>query len=134
MVFADKQKIIVASLLIAAFLSYTGYLYAYLPEKGKDTSAEAFKGKILWQQNNCNSCHQVYGLGGYLGPDLTNVYSLRGPAYIRAFLQNGTNIMPDFKLQEDEIKSLIAYLQNINASGKADPRKFSIQYNGTISQ
>ncbi|HEY9363688.1 MAG TPA: c-type cytochrome [Chitinophagaceae bacterium] len=131
---ADKQKIIVTSLLLTAFLSYTGYLYAYLPVKEKDISADVFKGKLLWQQNNCNACHQVYGLGGYLGPDLTNVYSLRGPAYIRAFLQNGTSIMPDFKLNEHEIKSLTAYLQNIDASGTADPRKFSIQYDGTISQ
>jgi len=41
-------------------------------------SEKALQGQQLWQQNNCFSCHQIYGLGGYLGPDLTNVYSQRG--------------------------------------------------------
>ena len=92
------------------------------------------EGKMLWQQHNCNACHQVYGLGGYLGPDLTNVYSIKGPAYIRAFLQNGTVIMPNFQLTEQETVALLAFLQDIDASGKSDPRTFIINNNGTIHQ
>ncbi len=36
------------------------------------------KGKLLFQEYNCISCHQLYGLGGYMGPDLTNVISAIG--------------------------------------------------------
>lgn len=130
-----KRLVIVA--LITSFLLYSFTLYSNLPVKktGKDNlNLAADKGKLLWQQYNCNSCHQVYGLGGYLGPDLTNVYSLKGDNYIKAFLQSGTAIMPDFHLSNDEIASLIAYLQSIDATGKADPRTFTINKNGTIEQ
>ena len=67
---------------------------------------ETSNGKMIWQQYNCTACHQVYGLGGYLGPDLTNTFSLKGPEYIAAFLKSGTVTMPDFHLKENEIDAL----------------------------
>lgn len=91
-------------------------------------------GKMVWQQYNCNACHQVYGLGGYLGPDLTNEYSKRGPAFIQAFLKTGTGAMPLFHLTETETKSLLSFLKDIDASGKADPKTFTLNYDGTIKQ
>jgi len=132
--FTEKRKNIIAALLIVAFLSYSFFLYFSLPVKNKSVSKETSKGKLVWQQYNCNACHQVYGLGGYLGPDLTNTYSLRGPAYIKAFLQNGTATMPNFDLNEKEVSALLAYLRDIAASGKGDPRTFTINNNGTIQQ
>jgi nitric oxide reductase subunit C len=130
----DKQKIIIASLLTVSFLFYSFYIYSSLPAKNNVINEETSNGKLVWQKYNCNACHQVYGLGGYLGPDLTNTYSLRGPAYIKAFLISGTAVMPDFHLQEKEINEILAYLKNIDASGNSDPRHFTIKYNGTIEQ
>ena len=72
-------------------------------------------GKMVWQQYNCNACHQVYGLGGYLGPDLTNVYSNRGSEYIQAFLKNGTGSMPQFHLTETETSLLLSFLKEIDS-------------------
>ncbi len=123
-----------AVLLIVAFVSYSCHLYLSLPVKDKGVTEEISKGKLVWQQYNCNACHQVYGLGGYLGPDLTNTYSLKGPAYISSFLQTGTAAMPNFRLNQQELNALLAYLRNIDASGKADPRTFIIKSNGTIEQ
>jgi nitric oxide reductase subunit C len=130
----DKRKLVVASSLVLAFLFYSLHLYTSLPAGHKAATALADRGKRLWQDYNCNACHQVYGLGGYLGPDLTNSYSTRGPEYIKAFLKNGTDIMPDFHLAEDEIIALEAYLRDVDASGKADPRTFIINKDGTIAQ
>lgn len=132
--FTERRKHIVAALLIIAFISYSFFLYVSLPVKDYSISLDTNEGKLVWQQYNCNACHQVYGLGGYLGPDLTNTYTLKGPAYIKAFLQNGTAIMPKFDLKGREVIALLAYLQNIAASGKADPRTFKINTNGTIQQ
>lgn len=131
---SGKLKNITAASLVVTFLFYSFHLYSFLPVKGKTVTEETSKGKLIWQQYNCNACHQVYGLGGYLGPDLTNTYSLKGPAYITAFLQNGTATMPNFHLNGQEMNALLAYLQNIDASGKADPRTFTINTNGTIEQ
>lgn len=131
---AEKKKTIAIVLLCVTFFSYSLYLYLLPPVEVKNVSDETGYGKLLWQQYNCNACHQVYGLGGFLGPDLTNTYSTRGPVYIKAFLQNGTPTMPDFHFNDRELKGLLAYLQDIDASGKADPRTFRINTNGTIEQ
>jgi len=130
----EKKKTLVAVLLISAFLFYSFHLYTSLPFRIQPISVAASKGKLIWQKYNCTSCHQIYGLGGYLGPDLTNAYSMRGPDYIKVFLLGGTTTMPNFHLKEDEISSLIAYLQNVDSSGKSDPRTFRINTNGTIEQ
>lgn len=134
MMFKDQHKFIVVGFLVVAFLSYSGYLYSHLPVKAATITNEADKGKAIWQQYNCNACHQIYGQGGYLGPDLTNAYSRRGPAFLAVLIGNGTNIMPNYHLSETEIKELINYLKNIDASGKSDPKTFIIQSNGFIHQ
>jgi nitric oxide reductase subunit C len=132
--FPDKQKFIVFSVLCIGFLSYTGFLYSHLPVSNPNFSISEAKGKELWQKHNCIACHQIYGLGGYLGPDLTNEYSLRGPTFIHIFLQAGNTTMPNYHLSEVDIKELTDYLKSVDNSGKADPRKFSINTNGTINQ
>lgn len=130
----DKPKFIIASLLVLAYLSYTFFLYAVLPVRNPNTNPLALTGKEVWQKYNCNACHQVYGQGGFLGPDLTNIYSLKGDAYIRVFIANGTDIMPKLNLSDQETTALLMYLKDIDKSGKSDPRTFKINMDGTISQ
>lgn len=131
---SDYHKAIIAVLLTTAFLSYSFYLYSNLPEDATGFTSEMDRGKELWQKHNCIACHQVYGLGGYLGPDLTNEYSLRGPEVIKAFLKAGTITMPAFHLTEEETTALLAYLQHTDKTGIADPRSYKIYANGTIDQ
>jgi nitric oxide reductase subunit C len=131
---SDKQKIIIAVSLLISFLFYSFFIYSSLPVKNYSINKEISKGKLVWQQYNCTACHQVYGLGGYLGPDLTNVYSIRGKDYIKALLSYGTASMPNFHLSEQEKNALVAYFNNIDASGKSDPRSFIINTDGTIEQ
>ena len=130
----DRQRVLVLLILLFFFLCYSFYLYTNLPVKRIKQDRDAAAGKLSWQKYNCNACHQVYGLGGYLGPDLTNVYSVRGPAYIEAFLKNGTGFMPDFHLKQGEIKNLLGFFRQLNASGKSDPKTFMLSYEGTIEQ
>lgn len=130
----DKSRLLTLVLLAIGFLLYSITLYSTQPRKTPAVTELSSKGKLVWQQYNCTGCHQVYGLGGYLGPDLTNTYSRKGPAYIKAFLAGGTVTMPNFRLSEEEMEALVAYLQNIDASGTADPRSFTIHTNGTIEQ
>lgn len=131
---ADKHKFLVMAILMAAFLFFTFFLYSALPVKTVQENAGADAGKMAWQKYNCNACHQIYGLGGFLGPDLTNVYSVKGAVYIQAFLKCGTTIMPDYHLSEKEIKDLIPFLSAIDATGSADPKTFTINYDGSIEQ
>lgn len=93
-------------------------------------------GKLLFQEYNCISCHQIYGLGGYMGPDLTNVMSEpnKGEGYVKSFIQNGTLRMPNFKLTESEVSALAAYLNYIDKTGISPVRDFEIEFDGTITQ
>lgn len=130
----DRRRILTLLILVFFFLFYSFYLYFSLPVKHNQPDKTALSGKLAWQKYNCNACHQVYGLGGYLGPDITNVYSLRGEVYLQAFMKYGNNIMPDFHLSDQEIKSLVGFLKNIDSSGRSDPKTFTHNYDGTIKQ
>lgn len=129
-----KIKLLVFIVLSAAFLTYSFILYrADVPEpQVADKTAQ--KGKLVWQQKNCQACHQLYGLGGHLGPDLTNVYAKRNESYIRAFLKVGTPVMPDFHLTKNEMDELIAFFKYVNTTGTSDPKSFKPHLDGTISQ
>jgi nitric oxide reductase subunit C len=129
----DRQKLFIITVLVVAFAGYSFYLYSALPAMNQ-YNQDADSGRLTWQKYNCNACHQVYGLGGYLGPDITNVYSSKGGVYIRAFLKTGTSIMPDFHLSEKEINDLTSFMKAIDASGRSDPKTFILHENGTIEQ
>ncbi len=80
-------------------------------------SAEVSAGWGIWRANGCEGCHTVYGSGGAYAPDLTHIYSQRGPDYIREFLANpgafhpGQRPMPAFGLTRGETDSLLAFLE-----------------------
>lgn len=111
----------------ALFILFIGYTIAVdtsgtAIDKGEFfLTADAKKGKLLFQKYNCTACHQLYGLGGYMGPDLTNVMSQpgKGSDYVNAFLAHGTNRMPDFSMNSEERKVLIAFLTYTDHTGKS---------------
>ena len=128
-----KQIVFIFSFLVISFLIYSTFIYSNLPFKSIEVSEQVVKGKEVWQRYNCNSCHQIYGLGGFLGPDLTNIYSKRPVEYIKAFLLGGTVVMPKFNLSDTEINCLISFFKNIDSTGSADPNKIILNLDGTIT-
>ncbi|MEP2670211.1 MAG: c-type cytochrome [Cyclobacteriaceae bacterium] len=132
---AEKTKYILISCLVVSFVIYTSIIYKQpiVPESA-ETSKIIMEGKMIWQNKNCGACHQIYGLGGFLGPDLTNTYSAvgKGPVYISAFVAAGTPVMPSFQLREHEMNALLQYMRHVDTSGKSDPKQFRINYYGTI--
>jgi len=115
--------------------SFSIYLQPYLKNTVADTTDIA-AGRIVWQKNNCQTCHQLYGLGGYLGPDLTDVYSApgKGKDFIKAMLTTGIKQMPAFHLSDQEFNLLTAYLKSVDESGNSDPRKFLKLKTGMIEE
>lgn len=124
------------SVLIGLSILFLGYSFKLYTSDSYHNpvvaNSQAVKGKILWQEKNCQACHQLYGLGGHLGPDLTNVYHNRSENYIRAFLKSGTKVMPDFELTPQEMNELMAFLSYVNSTGESSPTHFIIQKDGTI--
>ncbi|MFV0304061.1 MAG: c-type cytochrome [Moheibacter sp.] len=128
--------------LIIAFCIFNVVVYA-LPEYSSSKEKEVNEsdtdiavGKQIWQDNNCHTCHQLYGLGGYLGPDLTNVVAKEGytPKHIKSIVKNGIFQMPAFDLTEQELDELVKFLNEANRSGSAHPNDYSPTILGTFDK
>lgn len=124
-------KRVVLAILCIFYTAFSVFVYTRKGQQGDTLPSNAARqGMLVWQQKNCQSCHQLYGLGGYLGPDLTNVAE-KGDAYLRAFLQNGTERMPNFHLNEQELGQLSAFLHWVDASGKSKVPAKAVQWTGS---
>ena len=74
-------------------------------------------GRAVWMRENCMVCHQFFGMGGYLGPDLTNVARRIGPETIAWVVANGRGSMPAFDLDAEELAAVTAFLVAMDATG-----------------
>lgn len=123
--------------MVLLFLIYNVVLYT------QDTSASSYKklspialkGERIWQENNCTACHQIYGLGGYLGPDLTNIASNpdKGINYAKAFFNSGIKSMPLFKFSEEEKDQLATFLKEIDQTGYYPDRNAKFDATGWVT-
>jgi nitric oxide reductase subunit C len=125
-------------ILFCAFMIYTFFIYCYCDERETYKSIpnkQALAGWKTWQQYNCQSCHQIYGLGGYMGPDLTNVASdsTKDEKYLKTFLKYGTGKMPNFNLNDTEVFSLIAFLKWVDKSGYSRVPKEKVTWSGNYN-
>lgn len=105
--------------VVACFFGQGGMVWAnagdQAPEPTISTAAQA--GQALYRSSNCQSCHQLYGYGGFLGPDLTNAASRLPDARFQAILDSGSGRMPAFHFTPEQRQSLVAYLQEIDRTG-----------------
>lgn len=130
-----KKNRLIFLILVILWTLYNLTIYF---SKGIETkvilSSKAMQGQQLWQENNCWSCHQIYGLGGYLGPDLTNTFSNpnKGKEYIKAFLNSGIKSMPKFNFSEDEKEAIAIFLKYIDSTGYYPNYEANFKPNGWV--
>lgn len=131
-----KKYLFFLLLLVSAFTLYNFNIYT---SKTSYTSIrlskKAIEGENIWLQNNCNSCHQIYGLGGYLGPDLTNVYSTKGKGekYIKTVINSAIKSMPKFNFNEDEKDLLVQFFKEIDQTGYYPDINATISNDGWVT-
>lgn len=119
------------ALLACGYVAMT-LLVALLPSRstglGPPSPAVA-AGAGVWRAANCIGCHSIYGLGGHIGPDLTNAISRLGAAGVTGALYGGGARMPRFDLSDDSTANLVAWLSYIDGTGVYPlPRHFSPGY------
>lgn len=95
--------------------------------------ANSANGKKLMDKIGCLGCHKVAHRGGTFGPDLSRVAEKINPRWPMPWVKNPLSydpetVMPDFRLQDDQIGDIAAYLFTLGkketAEGSApDPRK-----------
>ena len=135
--FAHPKRIFFV--LFVCFIAFSVWIHAIplfsrRPYSEKELHLVA-EGRLVWQKYNCHTCHQLYGLGGYLGPDLTNVYSktASNEAYIKGIIKSGVKQMPAFEISEEEMNALLQFLKNVNQSGSSNPQDYQPEILGTFS-
>ncbi len=118
------------------FLCYSLIVYKYSdPRQGSLRPGEqVLAGWDTWQQKNCQSCHQIYGLGGYAGPDLTNTVRQRSPEYLKAIIKSGTAAMPDFRLSPKQVDELVAFLDWVDKTGASKVPDSLVHWTGSYRQ
>ena len=125
--------IFVVTILTLAFLGYysKGAAIAPIPSAPVASvahmSASARQGNQLFQSLGCTGCHRVNGIGGTVGPDLSNellkgrprewlITQIRNP---RTHFPN--TVMPPFtSLTNQQVNALVDYLQSL-AYGRTPP-------------
>ena len=111
-----RKRLIAA--LVSVFFVQTWLVYS--DPAGRATaplSEQAAHGRRVWLRHNCQSCHQIHGFGGFLGPDLTNVSERLTKARLDAVLTQGAGQMPAFELEAAERGALAQFLAELNETG-----------------
>mgnify|MGYP003393086175 CR=1 FL=1 len=118
--------------LCLLFGVYTALVYGSGQGKNDEPADATIRsGMSTWQEQNCQSCHQLYGLGGYMGPDLTNTFTSKGGPRIRTFIRYGTGRMPSHALNETEIEGLVAFLGWVASTGTSKVPPEAVHWSGT---
>ncbi len=85
----------------------------------KMTPGEIQKGRKLFEEvYSCDACHRIGDKGGIVGPNLAQAGRRLRPEWMMTWLKNPQAIrpdspMPNFGLQEPEIKALVAYILSV---------------------
>jgi nitric oxide reductase subunit C len=91
----------------------------------ENLSESVLRGKHIWETRNCIGCHTLMGEGAYFAPELVNVYTRRGPDFIKAWIKGqptgapGRRQMPNFNLTEEQLDDMVnffKYTSEVNTS------------------
>ena len=112
------QKLLIFAILFITYITYSSWVYTRGTDRASIMTSHQEWGKQIYQEYNCQSCQQLFGLGGYLGPELTTVISdkNRGELYASILLENGAIRMPNFHLSPKQVNALIDYLKYVDAN------------------
>lgn len=118
-----KELLLLA--LVTGFIVQTCLVYSDV----HDTVAlneQQIAGRRIWLENNCQTCHQLHGFGGFLGPDLTNAVTRLERVALDSRLTEGSEQMPAFNMNQDEIEAVWAFLTAMNETGIGQARNPNI--------
>jgi len=75
----------------------------------------AVEGALIYQKNQCGSCHVVNGVGVKLGPPLNGLKRRRTQEWVEKHFQNpqalsAGSIMPSYKFSPSDMRNIVSYL------------------------
>ncbi|TAK30257.1 MAG: c-type cytochrome [Chloroflexota bacterium] len=90
------------------------------------------QGKNVYASHSCPVCHQINGVGGNIGPDLSTVGRRLTASWLVAHLQTPSEIapgtrMPQITLTNDELMALTAYLLSLTQPETRTPAQLGAE-------
>ncbi len=110
--FTPARKKLLLAVLVLSFGVQTGLVYT--DARSEPLSQAAREGRALWQAHACQTCHQFYGQGGFLGPDLTNAASRVDSTRLVSLLTVGSGQMPPLGFSDGETAAMAAFLREMD--------------------
>ena len=110
--FEPSSKKVLLTVLVASFVVQTGLVYS--DDVDIVLSEDAVQGRKLFHDGACQVCHQLWGQGGFLGPDLTNAASRVDETRLASLLTVGSGQMPAFDYTAEQIGYVRAFLEEID--------------------
>lgn len=95
--------------------------------KAAGSSPDSVSGKVIFDKNNCATCHSIGSKGGCLAPPLDGIGAYRskefiiarisdGPDAARKFqAQYGAELMPHLRVKSSDASKIVAYLMTLPA-------------------
>jgi len=117
----QRTRKILMVFLVSSFFLQTTLVYLD-PSDARPLSPLAAEGRHVWLEHNCQSCHQLYGFGGFLGPDLTNASPRLAPGRLQTVVTRGVGLMPVFPLSSAEIGALGEFLAAMDETGQGQAK------------
>jgi mono/diheme cytochrome c family protein len=79
------------------------------------TKADPDRGRTLFRESRCVTCHMLDGRGGTLGPDLSKVGSKVRMDWLYSYIKDPMRDQPDtlmlrFRFSEDQLRDLVKYI------------------------
>jgi cytochrome c oxidase cbb3-type subunit 3 len=114
------------------------------PNSDAPVPGNASSGAKLFRRNGCSKCHLIGGDGGRLGPDLTDIGSIRSPSYLRTaiadpnakstadyravrIVDNTGKQISGVRLNEDTYSiQIMDYQENLRSLAKPDLREVQV--------
>lgn len=98
--------------MLAAFVAERG---AQAVDAWQNAPQNAVEGALIYQANDCGSCHKLNGVGDELGPAMNGVGERHDRSWIEQHFADPPqyspdSIMPPFQFKPDELKLLTDYL------------------------
>ena len=107
-----SSKKIMLGVLAACFAVQTVLVYS--DDVDLQLTEQAIEGRRLFHEKACQVCHQLWGQGGFLGPDLTNSASRVDETRLASLLTVGSGQMPALRFDSEQILAMRAFLEELD--------------------
>ena len=110
--FSPSSKKTLLAVLVLCFLVQSSLVYR--DDVDLVLTEQAVEGRKIFHEESCQVCHQLWGQGGFLGPDLTNAASRVDETRLASLLTVGSGQMPAFDMSAEQIAAVSAFLNELD--------------------